>query len=217
MPSLAELRAQKDAPKVPESSFAVTLIEGQHLLAESQALAEERLYLGSEKDGLLRQARRVDEDGNRTGPPLKAGEKVEEPSRVAEIDARLQEITDREAVLLTDLAQFQATVGLRGWTGGEWQRWKDQHPAREGNKDDESFALGRCDYAALFGTLGSFVATWDGEAVAESDWDGWLAERIVYADRRDMVAQVVLMQEARVPRVPKSPSPSSTTEAAATD
>ena len=208
MPTLAELRANSGAKSLPMAQCVVTLIEGQHLLTESRRLENERLdlILRAERD-----AEAAEDDGRKR--TQKAGQKAE-PS----VPPRVEEITAELAALVDRLAEFQGTVDLRGITGGEWQRFKDDHPPREDNMADLQVAKGHCDSSALFGQLGRFVVSWNGEEVAANDWDDWLAEKITYADRRDMVTAVVDMHEANLPRIsPKSPTGSSPTEDSATD
>lgn len=202
MPTLAELRAQSGPKPLPRKTVVVTLVEGQHLLAESEALSEELLTIA-------REASRVDADGERTGPPRKAGEGSGLGARADEIKARQSEIPDA-------LAEFQGEIGLTGITGGDWQRFKEDHPPREGNANDKKYANGTCDSAALFGALGRFISAWNDEPVSADDWDKWLADRICYADRRDLVPAVVQMHEAGLARSPKFRSGSPTTKSSAT-
>jgi hypothetical protein len=201
-PTLAELRAQTGPQPLPRAYKVVTLVEGQHLLAKSQRLADELLDIAA-------QAARVDVDGARTGPPRKSGEG-------ADLGPRADEIRAEQAELLNDLADFQAEVGLHGITGGEWQRFKDEHPPREDNAADIRLAGFVCNASDLFSTLGRFVASWNGEDIAADDWDKWLAERIIYADRRDLIADVVKMHEEGMARAPKLRTASPTTEGSAT-
>lgn len=203
MPTLSELRARSGPQPLPRATKVVTLVEGQHLLAESEALSEELRSIALE-------ASRVDEDGERVGPPRKTGEGSSLPPRADEIRARQQAIPD-------ELADHQGEVGLVGVTGGEWQRFKDENPAREDNRHDQDLTGGECNAAALFGALGRFVATWNGEAVSADDWDRWLAERITYADRRDLVPTVVRMHEQGLVRSPKFKTSSSTIGHSASD
>lgn len=201
MPTLAELRAQSGPKPLPRTTKVVTLVEGQHLLAESEELANELLTIA-------REATRVDADGERTGPPRKAGERPTLGPRADEIKARQEQIPD-------ELAGFQGEIGLRGITGGEWQRFKDENPPRKDNANDAKWTRGNCDSAALFAALGRFVGSWDGENVTADDWDKWLSERITYADRRDLVLSVVDMHEQGLARSPKFRSASPTTSPSA--
>lgn len=210
MPTLAELRAQSGPKPLPRTTKVVTLVEGQHLLAEVQRLTEEYSDLAVEQAGLKKRVN-GDEDGNRTGPPLKAGEGAPLSERLEQIEARQAEIKERLEHFADDLAKVQGEVGLRGMTGGDWQRFKDENPPREENAADVRFAAGMCDSSALFAALGQFVETWDGETVSKADWNEWLAEQIAYADRRDMVTEVVEMHERGLGRSPKFRSASATT------
>jgi hypothetical protein len=206
MPTLAELRAQTGPKPLPKATRTVTLVEGQHLLARSQELQEKHIdrLMAIERD---REASK-DDGRQRT---RKAGEKLAatDDPQLAEIKAEMRAISDQ-------LAEFQAEIGLEGMTGGEWQRYKDAHPPREDDKSDERLTSDLCNSSDLFGDLGRFVVSWEGEDLSETDWDGWLAERICYADRRDLVTAVVEIHEARLPRSPKSQSGASLTEVSAT-
>lgn len=201
-PTLAELRAQSGPKPLPRYTKVVTLVEGQHLLAESEALADELRSISTD-------AVRFDADGERTGPPRKAGEGSELPPRADAIRAR-------QAAILDDLAEFQGEVGLTGVEGGEWQRFKDDHPPRDGHQQDLRLTGGRCHSGAVFAALGRFVSSWNGEDVAETDWDTWLAERITYADRREMITTVVKMHEDGLARSPKFLTSSPTTSPSGT-
>lgn len=211
MPTLAELRAQSGPQPLPRTTKVVTLVEGQHLLAESEALLDEMKDLAREEDRLKSKSSRTDAGGEKSGPPRKAGEGAASARRLDEIAARVEELEARLKEIPDDLAEFQGEIGLVGLTGGDWQRFKDDHPPREDNRADVVLASAMCDSSALFEALGKFVKTWDGEAVTAEDWDGWLSERIAYADRRDLVPAVVKMHEVGAARSPKYRSASATT------
>lgn len=200
-PTLAELRARTGAKPRPKATRRVTLVEGQHLLDESRRLHEELVDLMASMAGAV-------DDPERSGPPRKAG---------AKSDPRIAEIEDAQKSLLRRLAEHQGEIGLVGLDGGAWQRWKDLHPPREDNRADLRLTGGLCDSSDLFGELGTFVETWNGEKVVEGDWDGWLAESITYADRRDLVTAVVEMHEESVARSPFFTSVSSGTPSSATE
>lgn len=206
MPTLAELRAQSGPKPLPKATRTVTLVEGQHLLARSQQLQEELvdLLMQAQRDGEAAK----DDGRDRT---RKAGQKADEP------DPRIEKLKTEMKSVVDQLAEFQSVVELSGFTGGDWQRYKDAHPPREDNKADRDLTGDLCNSSDVFNDLGRFVVSWEGEDVADGDWDGWLAERICYADRRDLVAVVVDMHEARLPRSPKLQNSSSPTESSATD
>lgn len=200
-PTLAELRARTGPKPRPKATRRVTLVEGQHLLDESRRLHEELVDLMASMAGAV-------DNPERTGPPRKAG---------AKSDPRIAEIEEAQSTLLKRLAEHQGEVGLTGLDGGAWQRWKDLHPPREDNRADLQLTGGMCDSSALFGELGKFVESWNGETLTDGDWDGWLAESITYADRRDLVTAVVAMHEESVMRSPFWSSGSSTTKGSVTD
>lgn len=203
MPTLAELRAQGGRAARPKSTVAVTLVTGQHLLDQQKRLQDELF-------DVLAKAPRTDDNGETTGPPRKASQK-DLPPRAAEIRSEI-------VALYEQLSEHQGEVTLTGaLADGEWVRWKDEHPPREDNEADARIAGGFCNSSDLYDTLGRFVSAWDGEPVAEGDWDAWLGERITFADKRDLVTAVVEMYEAKVSRAPKSPSSSSTTSSGSND
>lgn len=206
MPTLAELRARTGPRPLPKATRTVTLIEGQHLLDEFQRLNEELV-------DLLAAHERVSEDGERAGPPLKAGEKKFPP----EVDQRIESIRTESAALLDRLGEHQGRIGLTGVEGGDWQRWKDEHPPREDNTADQKIGGGLCNTSDLFADLGRYVTSWNGDPVPEGEWDAWLGESITYADRRDLVRAVLEMHETGLSRVPFSSSGSSTTAPSGTD
>jgi hypothetical protein len=223
MPSLSEMRANKGTPPPrPRSTHTVTLIEGQHLLDQIGRLDAEKTAV------LMNALRNIGEDGEKDGPPRKSAE-PSTPPRVTEINAEM-------ATLEAQLGEHQAELTLVGIDGGAWQRFKTEHPARTiGHQEttrkdgdvvrgapiidgtDLRLTYGLCDAEALFNALGLFVGEWEGEPIAPGEWDEWLAERITYADRRDLVTAVVALHEDRVNRVPKSPSGSSATEPGESD
>lgn len=207
MPTLAELRAQNGPTPLPKAEQTVTLVEGQHLLSAAQRLIEE-------KSDLQIAGRSTDDEGKPTGPRNKAGQGGKEArDRLARLDA----ITEELAALSEQLGDHQGILGLVGLSGGDWQRFKDANPPREDNLADLRLTGGNCNSTAVFESLGTYVKTWNGEDVVEADWDSWLAERIIYADRRDLVTVVVSMHEQGLGRVPKSSSSSSSMEPSATD
>lgn len=206
MPTLDEMRARKGA-KVPRprSTQTVTLVTGQHLLDEQKRLNDELL------DELANApARPMNEDGESTGPPLKGGQRST-PARVTEIRDELRALGPR-------LAEHQAQLTLVGTlSDGDWLLWKDAHPPREDNADDTRVGGGFVNTADLYGELGRFVAEWDGEPVADGDWDSWLADQITFADKAALVSEVVELYETRLSRAPKSPNSSSETEPGSND
>lgn len=216
MPTLAELRAQSGPQPLPRKTVAVTLVEGQHLLAEIEELTQEAVDLTREKHKLESEITRRNADGERTGAPRKSGEGAADARRLSEVEDRLTAIEKRSEELVDGLAEFQGDVGLVGFTGGKWEQFKEDHPPREDNAADKRYALGFCDSSALFAALGQFVKAWGGEELAATDWADWLSERITYADRRDLVTEIVGLHEKKINRAPKSRSASPTTSPSAT-
>jgi hypothetical protein len=196
--SLADLKAKPKS--LPTRTVRICL--DQEAVADVQRL-------DAEKSDLLLDTRRgeIGDDGERKGPPKRTGE-GSIPPRVAEIDAELAALFDR-------MRESEGDLLLRAIGGGEWQRFKDDHPAREGNKSDEETAYGLCDSAALLADLGRFVVAWNGENFGADDWAGWFAAQVAPADLRELCSEVVQLHESRI-RVPKvrSTDSSSTPESA---
>lgn len=200
--TLAEMRAEASGPPPrPKATRTVTLIEGQHLLDESRRLNEELV-------DVLAQAQRdrmTEADDDSKARARKVGQA---PDPDPEPPARALEIKAEQAKMVDQLTEYQAELGLIGISGGEWQLFKEANPARADSQVDLKLAGGHCNADALFAILGRFVATWDGDQLADGDWDNWLAERICYADRRDLIPAVVEMYEEAIFRAPKSRSSS---------
>jgi hypothetical protein len=155
-------------------------------------------------------AARVDEEGERVGPPRKAGQSAV-PPRVEEIDARTVAAHD-------ELASHQGEITYApAMTTGEWIRWKDQHPPRDESLLDAQRAAGYCNATDLIATLGKFITHWNGQELAAGEWDEWLCDAILPRDVQVLATCVVALYETGIDRiVPKSLTGSSTTEPSAT-
>lgn len=201
-PTLAQMRAKKGPVPLPVRKKTVTLVEGQHLLARSQEL-------GNEMTDLMVQ-HQLDQGEDNDGPkrPRKASEKI--PKRVLEI-------RDEQKALYEQLAEHQVELGLTGVEGGAWHRWKEAHPPRDDSQSDAVYAKGLCNATDLFDDLGSYVTSWGGDPIPDGVWDADLAVQVIYADRRDLVTEIVDMHEEGMARAPKSRSSSPTTESSASD
>lgn len=209
--TLAELRAEASGPTPrPKATRTVTLIEGQHLLDRTRVLTDELTDVLAQAERA--EANQPDEEDRerirKAGAP--AEPKPEPPTRALEI-------IEERASLVDELTEHQVDIGLIGIAGGDWHRFKEANPARQDNQVDAKLAKGHCNADALFAAIGQFIATWNGEQVAERDWDDVLAERICYADRRDLIPAIVEMYEGKIDRAPKSRSSSPETPSSGTD
>lgn len=179
--SLSEIRASKRTG-LPERTYELCL--SQSLVAEAQELQEEKASLAFD-------ATRKTENGE--GPPRKMAEK--QPARLAEIDERLDE-------LLEEMAEHTGTLRLRARDGGAWQRWVDDHPAREINRDakgnptyhptDESAAYGLANANDLLADLGSYAVAWNDDEMVEGDWET-IAKNAAPGDLAELCRIVVQM------------------------
>lgn len=197
--SLADLKAKPKS--LPTRTVRICL--DQEAVADVQRLDRE-------KADLLLQARRsqVDEDGERTGPPRRVGESPM-PPRVAEIDAELEALFDR-------MRESEGDLLLRAVSGGEWQRFADDNPARDGNKSDEQFGYGLVNVTALLADLGRYAAAWNGENFGPDDWREWFAAQVAPADLLELCQEVVQIHQSRVRVPPKPLSDSSEIQTSAT-
>lgn len=213
MPTLAELRAKAGPAPLPRATRTVTLITGQHLVDESKQLREQYADVVVSAQESAEEAEN-EEAAESKARVRKAGQR---PTDEQPIPPEAEEIMTRLRDLGRQIPDHQGEIGLVGITGGEWHRLKEDHPPREGNVSDIKITGGWCSFDALFAELGRFVATWDGEPVKPGDWEEWLAESIVYADRRELCTDVVNMYEATLERAPKSSTVSSGTESSESD
>lgn len=196
MPSLSELLAMPGDDR-PETTTTVTLIKGQHLINEERRLVDEHNDILAKAEQRARDA----EEGN-AGPRKSA-----EGGGSAE---RLEELKGQIAAIQSRLAELQGDVGLVGFDAGEWQRYKDDHPPRKDSRDDQLVGGGWVNATDLLNDLGLFVRTWDGEPLAEGNWDMSLAKKVTPADLAQLVRDVVAMHQSRLPRAPKAPTSPST-------
>lgn len=196
--TLAQLR-DRNTKNLPEHVQRITL--DQNLLADVERLEAEEAELREDMG-------RADSDGNATKPPRKASEKVR-PPRLDEVEAELAEMCDR-------IRASEGELLLRGVTGGEWQRWKDEHPPREDSVTDTRVGYGLVNASDLLEDLGRYVISWNGEALQPDDWT-WFRDQIAAGDLRDIVSSVVLMHERSGVRAPKSLSVSSSSESGSPD
>lgn len=202
MPTLDEMRARKGAkaPR-PKSTHTVTLVTGQHLLDEQKRLNDELLDLLAK------------------GTPV-AENDAEVPRKMSDrtVSPRVEEIRDETKALYDRLGEHQGQVTLVGvLSDGDWLRWKEDHPPREDNEGDARIGLGYCNATDLYAELGRFVAEWGGEPLSDGEWDAWLGEQITFADKRDLVTEVVGLYESRLNRAPKSLDSSSATTSGSSD
>lgn len=199
--SLAELRAS-EAVGLPERTKSLCL--SQKLIGRVQALTEER------------EALRIDAAAANPEDPARPQRLGEGPDhdRIAAIEVELESVW-------SEMREHTGELLLRGVTSGEWRRWAQAHPARraqEGSSDspqwitnplDEQYGYGYVNVDDLLGTLGQYAAAWNGEPLAEGDWD-FIANRAAPGDLKSIVTEIVKMHEGEGVRAPKaSPKPSS--------
>lgn len=189
MATLAELRASKPDPEsAPTRTYRLCL--------DHSALADVQRLEGEKNDLLIEALRGGEQEGQKRRKMAEGAV----PPRVAEIDAELEAAYDK-------MRAAEGVLRMRPIPGGEWQRWKDEHPARKDNEADLRVTYGRCNATDLMDILGRFAVEWEGEPLAESDWAGVMLPRIAPADLPELCTLVVEMHEAPL-TLPKSPRPS---------
>lgn len=216
--SLAELRATP-APSLPEVPYKVCLDqsllrEANRLRSEQEDIEAERAPLRAEQETLLEQIG-ASAVGEGEGKPKRNYDpsvgRLSEITKLTEaLVERAREAQAKMAAIWDQMREVEGELTLRAIDGGEWQRWKDKHPAREGNVSDEQTCYGFCNTADLMADLGRYVVAWEGEELSPTDWSGWLAKKVAPADLREMCMVVVQMHETKV-SVPKSLTVSSET------
>lgn len=203
--TLAELRASR-AVALPERTLTICLAQG--LVAEAQALSEEKVDLIVETQG-------PDEGA---GKPRRAGQP--EDVRRAEIEERLQ-------ALFAEMREHEGQLRIRGIETGEWVRWRDANPPRHDGVDedgrpipnavDANVAYSWCNASALLADLGRYAVAWNDEPMTAEDWQ-FIASKAAPGDLKALVKLVVEMHEGSGSRAPKAlSSPSSTSPTNATD
>lgn len=179
--TLAQIRESENTGG-PRRSIRMCLATG--LLAEMQSLTTELAEV------LSKSGRGGDDDEAR--PPTRLGNP--EPPRVAEIQARMAELDD-------ELGEHTGELVIQGIDDGEWGRWVDAHPPREegerGYDRDARTAFGICNADALKDDLGRYAFSWNGEPLAEGDWDV-IRKNAAPGDLKEMCQTVVMMHETAV-------------------
>lgn len=196
--TLAELRASR-AVALPERTVTICLAQG--LVAEAQALAEEKIELTL--------GRTPAEDG------------ASKPRRAAQPeDVRLTEVEDRLQALFAEMREHEGQLRVRGIETGKWVRWRDENPPRKDGADDNgrpvlnpvdvNVAYSWCNASALLEDLGRYMVAWNDEPMTPEDWQ-FISANAAPGDLKALVSLVVEMHEGNGSRAPKALSkPSST-------
>lgn len=183
--SLADLRANPPKSR-PERS--VTICLKPHLVAEVQALTEELNNLPV--------AQILDPEGEKGPKPRQGQSKPKEHPRAAEIRERL-------GTLFAEMAEHEGELRIGATTtDGEWRNWANAHPGREegepGHKRDRDVTLGYCNADDLLEDLGKYAVSWNGEPLAEGDWDSIFAPNIGNPDLKQIATNVIAVFESRL-------------------
>ena len=100
------------------------------------------------------------------------------------------------------MAEHEGELRLRALTDGEWRRWVNEHPPREegkpGHQRDQEVTAGYCNADDLIDALGLWAHAWNGEPLAEGDWD-IIAANLGSPDFKAAAQTVVGMHETAVP------------------
>lgn len=137
------------------------------------------------------------------------------PRRVAEGDDPDPKKVELREKLRADLAEarerVKASLGqlkVETIDGGAWARWKDEHPPRENSTADVLYGLGIVDTTALLEDLDQWVVSWEGEPLADGDWEMFAP---LSSELARCVQTVVMLQEQGLSNAPKLLSAASST------
>lgn len=120
-------------------------------------------------------------------PPPRYGEGSEPPELAA--------ITERLAALYDQIEDATGELRLRAIRDGEWRRWVNDHPPREGDQRDDTVTYGLCNADDLANDLGKWVLSWEGDTLAADDWDTHIAPLVSGGDYKALTQMVLIMQE----------------------
>lgn len=227
MTTLAERKAQA-GKHLPRETVTLTFLSGEALFDEIKALTNEL------QDLRVAEARKSEDQAESEKRTRKGGQKDPAADRMAEIEARIVAISEEH------LPEHQEDAVLVGMTSGEWQRWRDAHPPRivnfrEITRPDGSVEQGdpiyhpddleltktpwsnvpSCDASAVDGELlNRLIKKVGAEDLAEGAWSEWLADAILWQDRRSLVRTAVGMHERAMIRLPKAQTSRPTTSGA---
>lgn len=197
--SLADLRAERFTAR-PERPYTAVVGEGQKCVAEIQRLSIEHDSLVTEiaatEDRIAaaeeRAADRPRAMGEKADPSIEAdrAELAKMRDQVNAIRAKLGDLTDK-------MAEYEGVVTVRATrTDGDWAQWKIAHPARSqdqpGYRDDLTVTFTYCNSADLIADLARYVVAWQGEPLAEGDFD---ALNLLPSDKKAIARVVVNMYE----------------------
>lgn len=192
---LSELKKSAD-PKLAERVKKLCL--AQNLVAEVESLEAERAEIRVEA------SRSKDADAEEKPRKMSVGNHP----RLAEIDARLEELYD-------EMRDHTGELRLRARPSGDWMRWSGEHPAREDNQVDEQVTYGFVNADDLVNDLAAYAVEWDGSPLGDGDWD-FIASRVTVGDLKELARTVVQMQEG-AGAVPKSRHVSSSDQTSEAD
>lgn len=110
-------------------------------------------------------------------------------------DAEVKRIRAELSALRDELEDNTGELRLRAISDGEWRRFVNEHPARDGNDRDETLAFGICNGDDLVDSLARWAHAWEGEPLAADDWERIFAPNAAGGDLRSLAQIVVQMQE----------------------
>jgi hypothetical protein len=222
-------RRAQSGEDLPRRIVPVTFLSGEKLFNEVQSLTNQLI------DHRIAKARKTDDEVEAEKRTRKGSQKA--PLSEADIEARIAQIQQDE------MPSHQAPCEIVGMTSGEWQRWREKHPPRiigyrETTKPNGDVETGdpiyhpddielthkivpwqvapSCNAAEVDELLlDRFITTVDGEELEPGGWLGWLADAILWNDRRILVRTVVVAHEEQMMRLPKAPVASTTPSSSA--
>jgi hypothetical protein len=162
------------------------------------ALAERAYALCIRRDLVAEVDRLTDELTNLPAREMQGDPDIQPPARMGgqSLDDRAREIRQRLGELFAEIEAHTGDLLIRAVQDGEWRRFVNEHPAREGNARDEQVTYGICDADALIDDLGRWVKAWEGDPLAPEEWASLFAPKAAGGDLKTIASLIVQMQEA---------------------
>lgn len=166
MKSLSELQSSPDVG-LPETHADVCV--SAKLVDELSTIDAELFEVEAEATA-LRQTEAAEVDGEKAGPPKRAGH----VSRLPELEAKAAELAEAADKVRERIADNNVRLQLRAMEGGKWRQWAAQHPPRDEEIDpqgaarDAKWAAGHVNIDDLAADLHQFVTRYNDEEPSEA-------------------------------------------------
>lgn len=200
--SLAELR---NSPRLGRPEQLHNLCVAGKLNAEIDAINIELEEMLQDHARNLRQGTgQQSSDPDAPTPPPRLAQR---PGKVGKLPDRFYELNGRREELREEMREHTVTLLLRAMESGEWRRWVQDNPARDGDKADERAGF---NIDALLDVLANdprrFVVSINGDPYSDDDWTDVVWANAADGDKWRLAAAVRLLHQGGV-EIPKSLEP----------